>query len=248
MRFVSKLILGSMAALAACSQLLPGQEEAETPDEAETAATVTVAGDAGNCRFGWDGAEVTSDEVSTRSAQTVESAIAAAGGIEMITEETLPYVVLEAASDVPFVCVAEAVRDLAKPGMPVAVLRLAGTSREQRVYLIGSEDMTLDSDGAIELGSDDAVVWDGEAMTIDEAGRRAGAMDRRPGVEGIFVAPVEEALFGSVFSLVEAAASGGGDTGLAGCNLNPFDMGDGLMGTGPRLQGTRLPRCLPPEF
>jgi len=107
-----------------------------------------------------------------RSVLLLERAIAAAGGVEQITEETIPYLRVEAAPDVTFACVGPMLNSLQRAGFSKIALRPAGSAEQPHfAYFPLSEAEPAFPPDTIAIGADGRMTWNG--AEIDLAGLRA---------------------------------------------------------------------------
>ena len=86
------------------------------------APTITVAA---NCSASWDGQAVTPAQITERSVALLEQAITAAGGIQNVTETSLPIPNVEAPADLGFACADTILFALQRSGMMSVRLRPA---------------------------------------------------------------------------------------------------------------------------
>lgn len=79
--------------------------------------SLTVRGDgAGGCEVYWNLTKVTSEELLDRAVRKLEDTIAAAGGVENLTEETMPEAHIRGDVDTPWKCVGGAIFSMQRAG------------------------------------------------------------------------------------------------------------------------------------
>lgn len=75
------------------------------------------ASSAGGCSYLWNGKPVDAEGIVENSIAAIQHAIEDVGGVQNITEETMPLVRLEAAGDIPYACTGPALRRLERSGL-----------------------------------------------------------------------------------------------------------------------------------
>ena len=79
--------------------------------------SLTVRGDgAGGCEVYWNLTRVTSEELLDRAVKKLEDTIADAGGVENLTEETMPEAHIRGDVDTPYKCVGGAIFTMQRAG------------------------------------------------------------------------------------------------------------------------------------
>ena len=79
--------------------------------------SLTVRGDgAGGCEVYWNLTRVTSEELLDRAVQKLEQTIADAGGVENLTEESMPEAHIRGDVDTPYKCVGGAIFTMQRAG------------------------------------------------------------------------------------------------------------------------------------
>ena len=203
---------------ASCSPAGAENEAAAGAAGRRPAATVTVLSDAGlDCTVRWDGEAVSLDALLDKSVKLMARAMDEVG-IDKVTEETLPYLRLEAAGDVPYGCTGPALRQMQRAGLGHVVLRPAGGSAgDQRA------DFPLDPDGPspsraiFRLAKGGRTSWDGAA--VDRAGlaeRARLARSMAPQVD-LIVAPSPGSDFKTLHDALRAIEQEKLEAVLAGC-------------------------------
>lgn len=205
--------------LAACSAPVGGNQAGEAPAVPGPAATVTVLSDDGkDCLLRWQGKPVSLDGVLDNSVKLISGAIEKVGGIERITEETLPSLRLEAAGGVPYACTGPAMRQMQRAGLGHVMLAPAGgTAREQRADFPFDPDGPSQSHAILRLETGGGMSWDGAA--IDRAGlaeRARAARSMAPRID-LIVAPQPDSDFATLLAALGAIEQERLDSLLAGC-------------------------------
>jgi hypothetical protein len=124
MRFGSTLTLTiALAALtASCGPIGFGNASGNETAAAREGPAVSATLANGACTLRWDGAAVDADEITRRSMAVMERAIADAGGIARMTEDTIPVARFEATPDTPYACFGPALMALKAGALSIVEL------------------------------------------------------------------------------------------------------------------------------
>jgi len=134
--------------------------------EKQPVATIALAASAtGDCQARWNGEAVTQAAVVQRGISVLEQAIREAGGIEAITEESLPFVRIEAAPAMAYACIGATLRSLQSTGFPGAQLRPAGGRNARVEFFIENVPASILAATTIEVGRG-ALSWNGTATNL----------------------------------------------------------------------------------
>ena len=156
--------------IVACSPggLLEDQNKASATIDAGPAATVRIAGRSNaDCTISWNGQGVTAQQLEERGFQLSDSTIQEIG-ITNVTESNSPYLRLEAASDVPWVCVRPAMAGI-RDGVFSRVQLKLSDSRDapfaRAEFAFG--DRATEPMSAISIDGAGRLSWAGETITSE---------------------------------------------------------------------------------
>lgn len=133
----------AVAALAlassACKPMAPGNRSSREASGPEPAATITLASRGGSdCAARWNGEAVTQEAIMQRGVAALEAGIRAVGGAANISEETIPFVRIEAPADMAYACLGTTLASLQRAGFAWIVLRPVGGGADARAdFFIG---------------------------------------------------------------------------------------------------------------
>jgi hypothetical protein len=109
------------------AEAVPGVGGPQSGVRAAPAVTITIAATGpGGCAASWDGQAVTPEQIRDRASTLVMRAVEAAGGIQNLTEDTLPILTVEAPAELSFACAETILAPIQRVGMTGVRLRPAG--------------------------------------------------------------------------------------------------------------------------
>jgi len=179
--------------------------------------TVTIATSSANpCSASWDGQPVTPAQITERGIALVERAIAAAGGIQNLTETSFPVPNVEAPADLSFACADTILFALQRSG--IASVRLKPAGGQVPALADFPLDMNLPAPPipmVLGIGAGGQMTWNNDP--IDAAGLAAvlgrhgstGPSEAREGEVppgGMEVRVAREATFGQVYELLRTTS------------------------------------------
>ncbi|HST37331.1 MAG TPA: hypothetical protein VLK25_11965 [Allosphingosinicella sp.] len=168
--------------LASCSQLVGnavGGNDAVDQSRprsggVEGSATVTLASNGSDCTARWNGEAVTAEALTNRGFALLERAIAAAGGIDQIRIESLPFLRLEAPPELGFDCAARMLGAIQRAGFDRVALKPAGSPDQPEFAHFQLENAPpAPIATTIAVGPGERMTWNG--APIDLAGLRTRA-------------------------------------------------------------------------
>jgi biopolymer transport protein ExbD len=177
-------------------------------------ATVTLASAGGDtCTARWNGEAVTGERLLERSIQAVEGAIAAVGGIQNITEGTMPMVHVTAPAGLRFACLRAMLDSIERAGIPRVGL-IVGNAREPAFADFPLSDSGTDTASyIINIDAAGRLTWNGQATDLAGVRAQTRAAAGRPGVAAapgqLALVPDDAATAGSVYEVVRAAGEAG---------------------------------------
>jgi biopolymer transport protein ExbD len=95
---------------------LPNVRYEPTQTKPENVSLTVRGGPGGSCEVYWNLTKVSSDELLDRAVKKLEDTIAAAGGVENLTEETMPEAHIRGDVDTPYKCIGGAVFTMQRAG------------------------------------------------------------------------------------------------------------------------------------
>lgn len=169
------------------------------------------------CAASWNGEAVNPEQITQRSVALLERAIAAAGGPQNITEETLPTPDVEAPANLGFACADTILFSLQRAGMANVRLKPAGGPASVLA------DFPLDTNAppppvpmVLGIGAGGRITWNndpidaaGLAAELTRIGGSTAAPDPAEGSAppGAFeFRPTREATFGQVYELLRTTS------------------------------------------
>lgn len=195
-------------------EAVPGVGGPQSGVRAAPAVTITIAatGPSG-CAASWDGQAVTPEQIRDRASTLVMRAIEAAGGIQNLTEDTLPILTVEAPADLSFACAETILAPIQRVGMTGVRLRPAGGGTPVLV------DFPLDTNlppppipTVLGIGAGGQVTWNNDpvdaaalAAQLVRVGGSTAAPDPAEGEPppgGLELRVAREATFGQVHELL----------------------------------------------
>lgn len=209
--------LAVLLLVASCGQLdrMSNQLAAERgPSRTASAPAPTIAV-AANCSASWDGQAVTPAQITERSVALLERAIAAAGGVQNVTETALPIPNVEAPADLGFACADTILFALQRSGMMSVRLRPAGGGASVLA------DFPLNTDlpappipMVLGIGAGGQVTWNNEPLDAAgltaELARHGSTAPTARGDEappgGLELRVAREATFGQVHALLRTTS------------------------------------------
>ena len=179
----------------------------------EVGATLALsAAGADRCSAKWNGEAVTRAQLLDRAAAAIERAIAAVGGIENISAETIPVVRVEAPADMGFACVDTMLAAVQRAGFPRVILAPIDESEAALASFPLTEIGPPPPAAIVRIGAGGRMTWNQEAVDLarlTERARAIGGVDMPPAPPGeLEIRPALEASFGSVHAAVRAARQG----------------------------------------
>lgn len=168
--------------LASCSQLVGnafgGNDAADQSSPrsggVEGSATVTLASNGSDCTARWNGEAVTAEALTNRGFALLEQAVEAAGGIDRVRLESLPFLRVEAPPELGFDCAARMIGAIQRAGFDRVALKPAGSPDQPEFahFELGSAP-PAPIETRIVVGPGERMTWNGEP--VDLAGLRARA-------------------------------------------------------------------------
>jgi biopolymer transport protein ExbD len=95
---------------------LPNVRYEPTTTKPENVSLTVRGGPGGTCEVYWNLTRVTSEELLDRAVRKLEDTIAAAGGVENLTEETMPEAHIRGDVDTPYRCIGGAIFTMQRAG------------------------------------------------------------------------------------------------------------------------------------
>jgi hypothetical protein len=198
-----------------CSPPGGGNQSSAGPAGADKPMVVTAtSAGAGACSYSWNGEAVSEQGLLDKSVAAIEVAIERVGGIEKITEETMPVIHLQGPPETPYSCTGPALRQLERAGMVNVVVRPDGAYGMKAKFPI--DPFEAGPFTIIRVGRD-GMSWEGQP--IDQAGLRERVKAERlnrPPVE-LAVAPAEDSTFRGLYETLAAVKQGEMEAILSGC-------------------------------
>lgn len=205
-------ILFATILAASCSP--PGADR-EPADKAGSDREIVLTADSSSgCSYLWNGNPADLEGIGRNSMAAIERAIEDVGGVQNISDETMPLVHLEAAADVPYTCTGPALRQLERSGLVNVLVKPTGKSGLRAKFFFEPEP--AGPFVIVRLGRD-GMSWNGEP--VDRNGLRERALTEshtRPPAE-LVVAPGEDSPFAALHDALSATRQGGMDAYLSGC-------------------------------
>lgn len=135
-------------------------------------ATVLIVANENDCSARWNGEAVTAEALTERSLALMETAIESVGGVQQITEETLPYLRVEAAPELSYSCAGRMIGSLQRAGFMKVALKPAGSAEQPHfAYFPLTGPGVSPPPVTIAIGGGGRMTWNG--APIDLAGLRA---------------------------------------------------------------------------
>jgi biopolymer transport protein ExbD len=182
-------------------------------DRAAPLATLRLASGGNDCTARWNGEAVTREQVLDRGVAAVERAIASVGGVQNITEETIPVLWVEAPSGLRFACLRSMLDMIERAGVPRIALMSLGDARGPAFADFPISDTGTDTASYIvNIGPDGAPRWNGEAIDVAGLRTRARSIAERgaPAAPGeVAVVPDGSATFASLYEALLALGEAG---------------------------------------
>jgi len=182
---------------------------ASLPEAGATLALSAVGAD--GCAARWNGEAVTRAQLLDRAGAAIERAIAAAGGVQNISAETIPVVRVEAPAGMGFACVDAMLAAVRRAGFPRVILAPAGENEAELAAFplteVGAPPPTI----VVRIAAA-RMTWNEEAVDLarlTERARAIGGLDVAPAAPGeLEIRPAREASFGSVHAAIRAVRLG----------------------------------------
>ena len=95
---------------------LPNVRYEPTTTKPENVSLTVRGGPGGTCEVYWNLTKVTSEELLDRAVSKLEDTIEAAGGVENLTEETMPEAHIRGDVDTPYKCIGGAIFTMQRAG------------------------------------------------------------------------------------------------------------------------------------
>lgn len=213
--------LALLLILASCERTGPtGPGGSERGVEAPPTISIAATGPAG-CSASWNGEAVTPAQLTERSIAVLERAIMAVGGVQNVTEDSIPVPDVEAPAELGMACADSVLFAIQRSGFVNVRLKLAGS---QASVLM---DFPLSTDAppppvqmVLGLAAGGRLTWNGEpidqsglAARLIEAGGSPGEADLNSvGPSSVEIAPhglelhvSREATIGQLFELLRIA-------------------------------------------
>ena len=95
---------------------LPNVRYEPTQTKPENVSLTVRGGPGGSCEVYWNLTKVSSEELLDRAVKKLEDTIAAAGGVENLTEETMPEAHIRGDVDTPYKCIGGAIFTMQRAG------------------------------------------------------------------------------------------------------------------------------------
>ena len=95
---------------------LPNVRYEPTTTKPENVSLTVRGGPGGTCEVYWNLTRVTSEELLDRAVSKLEDTIEAAGGVENLTEETMPEAHIRGDVDTPYKCIGGAIFTMQRAG------------------------------------------------------------------------------------------------------------------------------------
>ena len=95
---------------------LPNVRYEPTQTKPENVSLTVRGGPGGTCEVYWNLTKVNSEELLDRAVKKLEDTIAAAGGVENLTEETMPEAHIRGDVDTPYKCIGGAIFTMQRAG------------------------------------------------------------------------------------------------------------------------------------
>ena len=185
-----------------------GGPEARAP--AVPAIAIAAAGQ-GGCSASWDGQAVTPAQIQERSIALLERAIGAVGGVQNITEDTLPVFNVAAPADLSFACADTILFSIQRAGVPGVRLIPPGRAPVLADFPLGDNAQPPPVPMEIGVGAGGRVTWNGAPIGAEglaarlrqvgsDTGPETGEPEAPPG--GLELRPTREATFGQVYEVL----------------------------------------------
>lgn len=186
--------------------------EAGAPAPAATLSLVATG--EGGCAARWDGRAVSREAILLRGVALIDRAANAAGGVQHLTEETLPYIRVEAPARLSFACAGPVLANLQRAGLLKLALHVAGSGEEPRIVHFPLMDIDPPPPSVtVAIGADGRLAWNREAVDLGGLSERARAMSFGADVPAppgeLAIVPAVGARFGTVVAAVRAIREGG---------------------------------------
>jgi hypothetical protein len=142
---------------------------------AEGNATVTISSNGSDCTARWNGEAVTAQALTDRGFALLEQAIEAAGGIDHVRIESLPFLRVEAAPQLGFDCAARMLGAIQRAGFDRVALKPAGSPEQPEFahFPLGSAPPAPIAT-TIAVGPGERMTWNGEPIDLAGLRTRAG--------------------------------------------------------------------------
>jgi hypothetical protein len=200
------------------AEAVPDVGRPQSGVRAAPAVTITIAATGpGGCAASWEGQAVTPEQIRERGITLVSQAVGAAGGIQNLTEDTLPILTVEAPSDLSFACADTILFSLQRAGM--ANVRLKPAGGRAPVLADFPLDMNVPPPPipmVLGIGAGGQITWnndpiDAAALTAElvRHGGSTGPPDPAEGEPppgGVELRPTREATFGQVYELLRTTS------------------------------------------
>lgn len=210
-----------LAAAISCSPDDAGDTLSRVGGGRQPVAVVTVTSDGGrNCSIRWEGQAVSEEELLKKSVAQIERRIEEVGGIEGMTEQTMPYVRVEAAGATPYSCVGPAMFTLQRAGFTNLVVKPAGTAAPDHnmEFLAGSSSVRNPPSTVLRIQAGDRMTWNGEPVELARLSERIKARySTSPSAYDFVVAPDEDARFAALYEAVRVIREQMIEPTLSGC-------------------------------
>jgi hypothetical protein len=179
------------------------------------AATLSLAATgAGGCAARWDGRAVSREAILLRGVALIDRAATAAGGVQHLTEETLPFLRVEAPAPLSFACAGPMLANLQRAGFLKLELHVAGSAEQPGIVHFPLMDIDPPPPSVtVAIGADGRLAWNREAVDPGGLSERARAMSFGADVPGppgeLAIVPALGARFGTVVAAGRAIREGG---------------------------------------
>ena len=193
----------------------PGNGVAAAPaDVRDTAATVTLAAAGpGDCSARWGDQPATPQQVLERSAAAVEQAIERTGGVDNLTDATMPTLAMVAPANLPFACADSFLAGIRRAGVVSVLLSPEGGEAALADFSL-SDIAARPPTVVLAIGAGGRLTWNGEAIELAAipervarlSGASATAIEAPPGE--LELRPAHAATFGQVHAVLRAVRSG----------------------------------------
>jgi hypothetical protein len=200
------------------AEAVPGVGGPQSGVRAAPAITITIAATGpGGCAASWDGQQVTPQQITDRGRVLIDQAIAAVGGAQNLTEDTLPIPNVEAPADLGFACADTILFALQRAGIANVRLKPAGGQVPVLVDFPLATDappppiptvLGIGTGGRLTWNNDpiDAAALATELVRIGPGPADLDPMEEGPPPGGLELRVGHEATFGQVYELLRTTS------------------------------------------